>query len=91
MPGAMSDKDREFLVNMMPGISRTPGGNKLLVETMKKLAQRDVEVAQLARDYRNRRGKLDEGFYNELRQFSEANPLFQDTRKPLSSFGTFGS
>lgn len=88
MPGAMSDKDREFLVNMMPGLSRTPGGNKLLIETMKKLAQRDVEVAQLARDYRNRRGKLDEGFYNELRQFSEANPLFSNTRKPLSAFGS---
>jgi hypothetical protein len=76
MPGALSDKDREFLVKMMPSLSKTPGGNRLLIETMKKLAQRDIEVAQLARDYRSRHGKINEGFYDELRRFSEANPLF---------------
>lgn len=77
MPGALSDKDREFLVSMVPGLVKTPEGNRLIIETAKKLAQRDKEVAQLARDYRIRVGEMNEGFYNELRAFSEANPLFE--------------
>lgn len=76
MPGALSDKDREFLVSMVPNLSNTPEGNQMLMETTRKLAQRDRQVAQLARDYRKKRGSLDEGFYDVLRQFSEGNPLF---------------
>jgi hypothetical protein len=76
MPGALSDKDREFLVAMNPGLEKTPGGNRLIIETHKKLAQRDKEVARLARQYRQKNGQLDEGFYEELQQWSDANPLF---------------
>jgi len=76
MPGAMSDKDREFLVATVPGLSKTPQGNRLLIETSKKLAQRDQEVAKIARDYRRKNGQLDEGFYDELQRFAAANPLF---------------
>jgi len=78
MPGAMSDKDREFLVATVPGLSKTPQGNRLLIETSKKLAQRDQEVAKIARDYRRKNGQLDEGFYDELQRFADANPLFSD-------------
>lgn len=77
MPGALSDKDREFLTNMVPNLSKTPEGNKMLIDTMKKLAIREKEVAKLARDYRKRNGKFDEAFYDELAQFSAKNPLFQ--------------
>ena len=79
MPGAMSDADREFLLKMPPGLGQTPEGNKLIIETMKKLAQRDQDVAKLARTYRKKNGAIDEGFYDELAAFSEANPLFADT------------
>lgn len=76
MPGALSDKDREFLVKMTPGLGKDPEANRILVSTAKALAKRDKEVAQLARTYRQKRGTLDEGFYNELAQFSAQNPLF---------------
>lgn len=76
MPGALSDKDREFLVKMTPGLGKDPQSNQLLLETSKKLAQRERDVARLSRDYRKRKGSLDEGFYDELAHFSDKNPLF---------------
>lgn len=78
MPGAMSDKDREFLQATVPGLAKTPQGNKLLIESYRRLAQRDQQVAKAAREYRKQHGSLDEGFYEQLHAFSEANPLFAD-------------
>lgn len=77
MPGAMSDSDRNFLNGMVPGIEKTPQGRKTILETAKKMAQRDVEVARMARNYRQKTGTINEGFYEELARFSEANPLFK--------------
>jgi len=76
MPGAMSDADREFLSKIQPGINATAEGRKKTIETMRKLAIRDKEVAKLARDYRKANGRLDEGFYDTLSQYSDNNPLF---------------
>lgn len=77
MPGALSDKDREFLVSMTPGLGKTPEGNRLIIETAIKLAKRDQDVAKLAREYEKKHGgRLDDGFYDELATYSAANPLF---------------
>lgn len=85
MPGALSDKDREFLVQMTPNLANTPEGNKILIDTRKKLAQRDAEVARLARAYRGKNKSLDEGFFDELARFSEANPLFPTKKAGAAS------
>lgn len=76
MPGALSDRDREFLVNMVPNLGKTPEGNKMLIGTMKKLAQREKDIAKLAREYRQKTGRFDEGFYQVLSDYSAKNPLF---------------
>lgn len=76
MPGALSDKDREFLMGMVPGLSTSPEGRKQMLDTATKLAKRDREVAQIARTYRQKHGHIDEGFYNDLQAFSESHPLF---------------
>ncbi len=76
MPGAMSDADRQFLANMVPGLATTPNGRKLMMDTAIKLADRDKDVARMARNYRQKHGTINEGFYNELAAYSEANPLF---------------
>lgn len=76
MPGALSDKDREFLTKMSPGLGKDPAANKSIIDTAKKLAQREKDVAKIARAYRKKNGTLDEGFYEELAVFSEKNPLF---------------
>lgn len=76
MPGALSDRDREFLQNMVPNLAKTPEGNRMLIQTMKKLAQREKEIAKLAREYRKKTGRFDEGFYDALAEYSAKNPLF---------------
>lgn len=79
MPGAMSDQDRAYLQNMVPGLSKTPEGRKMMTETATQLAKRDQDVARLARAYRAKRGTIDEGFYEELQRFAETNPLFRNS------------
>lgn len=85
MPGQLSDKDREFLVAMTPNLSKTPEGNKLIIETRKKLLQREREVARLAREYRKKNGHIDEGFYDKLQSYADKNPLFS-TGKPWEKY-----
>ena len=78
MPGALSDKDREFLQSLTPGLERTPEGNKLIIDYMKRLAKRDLEIEGLRRDYIKQNKRLDDGFYEKLSEFSEKNPLFPE-------------
>lgn len=81
MPGALSDKDREFLMSLTPGLERTPEGNKLIIDYMKRLAKRDIEIEGLRRDYIKQNKRLDDGFYEKLADFSEKNPLFPEAEK----------
>lgn len=76
MPGAMSDKDREFLMRSVPGLTQTPGGIKLLIEYKQKLNQRAKQAATMARAYRQRNGGFDYGFYDQLAAWSAENPMF---------------
>jgi hypothetical protein len=76
MPGAMSDADREFLLSATPGLTKTPEGNKKLIDYMKRTEKRKIEVAEFANKYVVENGKLDAGFYQALRNWSEANPMF---------------
>ena len=85
MPGALSDKDREFLVKMVPGIEKDPKGRKLVVETAVKMARRDKDVARLARDYRKKHGQMDDGFFDVLEDYSNKNPLFTAKDVPSGS------
>jgi len=82
MPGAMSDPDRRFLESMVPSLANTPGGNQLILETMRRKAKRDIEVSKLAREYRQKNKTLN-GFSEELSAWSEKNPLFDDLAKSV--------
>jgi len=87
MPGAMSDKDREFLVASVPGLTKTPQGNQRLVDYMMSIEQRNIDVANMAQEYADRNGQIDNGFYKELSKWSAENPLFetsQDSSNPTS-------
>ncbi|MDH4235622.1 MAG: hypothetical protein OEW25_01995 [Nitrospira sp.] len=76
MPGALSDKDREFLQSMTPDLTKTAQGNKMIIDTARQLAKREQDVAKMAREYRKAHGQFDEGFFDKLDVFSTANPLF---------------
>lgn len=86
MPGAMSDPDREFLMSSVPNINKTPQGNKLMIEYAKKIAKRNVEVAKLATQYRQKHGTLDIGFNDLLTQWSDSHPLFTSKQKQSGRF-----
>lgn len=76
MPGSLSDKDREFLVSMVPGLGQTRAGRKLLISARKKMNKRTQDVAAHARNYWDKHGVLDSGFERELAVWSAKNPIF---------------
>jgi len=80
MPGALSDADRTFLVQTMPGIDKSPGGNQIMIAVAKKAAQRKMEIAALAEQYATQNGGM-EGFQAALKAWAEANPMLDDALK----------
>jgi hypothetical protein len=84
MPGALSDKDREFLLQSIPGLESDPSAIGKMIEYRVKLEQRAQKVARMARDYRKKNGRFDEGFYDELQAWSEKNPLFPEAANAAS-------
>lgn len=85
MPGAMSDKDREFLVQMVPNLELTPEGNKTLIDYWKRLNKRNIEIARMSRDYMKKNdGRFDYGFYDELERYSQENSLFPEADTMLA-------
>lgn len=76
MPGAMSDKDREFLVSMAPSLNKSTEGNRMSVEMTRRMAKRKIELAEMAGQYVRQHGMLDDGFYSQVRDYSAKNPMF---------------
>jgi hypothetical protein len=76
MPGALSDKDREFLTGMVPNANQTSQGRKMLIDSYIALQKRNQQVAQFATNYEKKYGRLDSGFFDQLQSWSGANPLF---------------
>jgi hypothetical protein len=89
MPGALSDKDREFLVQSIPGLENDPGSIGTMIDYRVKIAKREQQVAKMARAYRKKHGKFDEGFFDELKEWSDKNDLFAGAKKPtVVDFGS---
>lgn len=76
MPGSLSNSDRDFLVSMLPSLMQTKDGRRQLIASMRLMAQRDMDVAKLAREYKQEHGQYDEYFYDKLAQWSDQNPIF---------------
>ena len=70
-----SNADRDFVVAQMPQLANTPEGNRQLLEILRGIERRKIEVADLAQQYRQANGNLD-GFVQFLGEWAEANPLF---------------
>lgn len=77
MPGSMSDQDRNYLKSMVPDLAQSAAGRQKIINAHRALLQRDIQVAEFARNYENKYGKLDNGFYNQLQQWANDNPLFK--------------
>ncbi|MFM2049684.1 MAG: hypothetical protein RL682_175, partial [Pseudomonadota bacterium] len=77
MPGALSDGDRKFLVKMPPGIEQSAEGRKMIIEAHVAVLKRQQQVAEFARAYEKKNNRLDNGFFDQLQQWSNDNPLFK--------------
>lgn len=51
--GATSDMEMRIFKNALPGLMGTPDGNRIIIETLKGLAERRVDMANIASDYLN--------------------------------------
>jgi hypothetical protein len=87
MPGALSDSDRKYLESIAASLGNRPETNAQKIDIAIKLKQREQDVARLAREYRKQNGgQFDDGFYDYLDQWSQANPLFANA-PPLTPGG----
>jgi hypothetical protein len=77
MPGAMSDADRGFLQSMTPNQAQTAEGRRKIITSYIAIQQRNQQVAEFARKYEAKHGKLDNDFFSQLQAWSNANPLFK--------------
>jgi hypothetical protein len=81
-----SNADRQFVVDQVPSLANTPAGNQKLIGILRKIAQRKVQLAQLAQEYAaDHDGRIDAGFDSYLTEWGEANPLFSDDLFPEAS------
>lgn len=85
MPGAMSDADRQYLIDAQVGLGTSPEGNQKLLTAFKAMQQRKIDLATMADDYIARNGVLDAGFNKLVRQFVKANPLGKTKPAPADS------
>lgn len=76
MPGAMSDDDRRYLASMTPNISQSAQGRKQVIESGIAVENRNQQVADFARKYESKYGRLDNGFDQQLTAWAKVNPLF---------------
>lgn len=75
MSGALSNADMVFLQNTAPALMQTAEGRKKIIEYGTKMAQRDIEYAKAAQDFRKRKGYFDLAEFQE--EFdAESKPLF---------------
>ena len=90
-----SNADREFVEAMVPNIGNTVEGNKLIIETQKRIQNRKIELAMFAEQYAAKNGNLS-GFTAAVKDWAAQNPLFTEDEKQqlfgneLAASGTGG-
>ncbi|PWL17391.1 hypothetical protein DKP76_11475 [Falsochrobactrum shanghaiense] len=78
MPGALSDRDIKFLKDSQIGIDRSTEGNRKMLAAFRAMEARKIDIARLADEYIEEHGQLDPGFNRRVREWAEANPLFDE-------------
>lgn len=79
-----SNADRDFIQGTVANISNTPEGNRQIISMSKSVQKRNVEIANRAREYaRKNGGRVDQGFYQDLSDWAEKNPVF--SKQPQAS------
>ena len=77
LTGNTSNMDVRFLKESVPGLEKTPEGNRLLLELFLQVQRRKIVEANLAEQYAERNGSLT-GFQQYMTEYNEQNPIFDD-------------
>lgn len=75
----VSNSDREFIERQAINLGNSPEGNRAIITIQRRLNDRKIEVAKMAREYERKNGRLDAGFNDELAAWAEQNPLFSES------------
>lgn len=67
LPGPLSNSDRQFLVEMAPGLANSPDGNRQIIALGMLQKEYQIAKSKAAREYaRQNRGRIDAGVYQAL-------------------------
>ncbi len=80
MPGAMSDSDRNFLLDSVPGLRLTAEGNARIVQLSKQAEQYKMELNKAAQNYVHAK-RSNVGLADYLDQWTAANPMVSEQQK----------
>jgi hypothetical protein len=93
MPGAMSDADRAFLSQTVPGLDNSPQGMAAKIDVAEKVAQRQSEMSYLWNS--GRYEQTQEGFRQfkkDWADYTKAHPLFTtEDRQRMNRQTTIGA
>jgi len=80
--GSISEKEMALFQQAAPGLMNQPGGNQLIIDYMRRIAQRSIEVNQRASEYAQQNGgRIDDGFEAYMADYYSDNPLFSPAEK----------
>lgn len=74
LTGHMSDRDIIFLQNQAPQLGNTVEGNRLIIEVLRRVAQRQIELADEADKFYQQNGTMT-GWRAHRRAWAKANPI----------------
>jgi hypothetical protein len=72
----ISEGDRQYMNSAFPSLVNSAAGRKQMIQQLGKLADRKIEIGNLAQQYRQNNNNSLDGFDNYLAQWSAAHPLF---------------
>ncbi|MGL4445591.1 MAG: hypothetical protein ACRCU1_18355, partial [Alsobacter sp.] len=76
--GRITNMSLQFVEQSLPALTRTPEGNKILLEAMERTSRREIEIAEIAEEFA-RKGELrpegERSYYQTVRDLEERDPV----------------
>lgn len=76
--GSMSERDMDILLAQTPQMSQTAEGRRKIIANSIAVAKREQQVAKFASNYVKKHGQLDNGFFDQMREWTKVNSIFED-------------
>ena len=84
-----SNADRDFVTGQVANLDTSVAGNQALLEINRRVAERKIQIAQMARDYEIQNGRIDARFRQMLSNWALENPLFPEAEDTATQPGQF--